>query len=198
MPTKEDERLKELLIGEIERDEQRAQRHRKVLAELEPRLRGARAYLVARFGEDALPDHLRAEARRVSTVLAEPARKRKRFGHADLCAIAVTEAGMVGEPVTVDRVRKLLIEAAFATAGYPTRQTLVSTLNRSPLFETQGGGHFKLLRPYTRADVPEKHRYKLDTFRKAGVSAGNEETEPGTRGKTQGSEAGTPATAITS
>jgi hypothetical protein len=195
MPNKEDERLKELLLGEIERDEHRAQRHRKVLAELEPRLRGARNYFVARFGEDALPDHLREGAGRASTSLAEPVRKRKRFGHADLCAIAVTEAGMVGDAITVDRVRRLLIEAGFATQGYPTRQTLVSTLNRSPLFETQGGGRFRLLRAYSRADVPEKHRHKLDALTKAGAPAGNEETEPGARGKTQGSEADAPANA---
>jgi hypothetical protein len=181
MATREDERLKELLLGEIERDEQRAQRHRKVLAELEPRLRGARTYFVARFGEDALPEHLRSDSRRV--VPSQPERKRKRFGHADLCAIAVTEAGMAGEPVTVDRVRRLVIEARFATEKYPTRQTLVSTLNRSPLFERKGRGFFVLPKPYTRDDVPEKHKGKL-----AGV-AGNEETKATERSPKQGSEA---------
>jgi len=184
MPTRDEERLQELLLAEIERDEKRAQRHRKVLAELEPRIRGARAYFSARFGESALPDHLRGEAEE-SVTAGVPVRKRKRFGHADLCAIAITEAGETGQPVTVDHVRRLVIGAQFAdvTVTYPTRQTLVSTLNRSPLFGREGGGYFILLKPYPREAVPEKHRHKL-----AGASAGNEETQGGNP-VAQGSEA---------
>ena len=172
MGAAEGDDLKALMIREIADDTRALERLQKELSVLEPRLLRAIAYFIARFGEADLPVNVIGADALLHTG-PQPTRQRKRFGHADLCAIVVTEAGKLGEPVTVDAVRKLLIEAGFASRDYPTRDTLVSTLNRTPLFTNQGGGKFALAQAYRREDVPEKHRSKL-----AGRSAGNAETKP--------------------
>ena len=151
--------LKTLLLKEIEADERKVTKLREALALVEPRLLRAKAYFSARFATDVLPESSQ-EGQGPEPVTSSP-KTRKRFGHADRCAVAITEAGKVGAPLSVEEIKALLVSGGIARADYPTRETLVSTVSRSPLFSQQGAGRFVLREPYPRGRVPAKHRDKL-------------------------------------
>jgi hypothetical protein len=151
----QDDELKALLSAEIRRDERRVAELRQKLGDVEPRLRRAKAYFVARFGEDALSEPGSPVPNRRRPSAAE--READGLSHAERCAAAVTQANRVGEPMSVDEIRRLLIGAGLATTEHPTRQTLFSTVGRSELFAKLARGRFALKVPYRGINSGEPH-----------------------------------------
>jgi hypothetical protein len=167
--------LKDLLRREIAEDTKKRNRLREQLNAIEPRLTQAVRFYRLRFGEEPFPEQPGPE-------LPKEPRRRRRLSHADHAAVAITESSQLGVPLKVDEIRRLVVSAGFGRDDYPTRETLVSTLFRSPLFERAGRGLFVLREPYKREDLPSSHSASL-----MGV-AGSEET-PGSIPVEQGSEA---------
>ncbi len=146
---------KDLLRRDIEDQKRIVARLRRQLATAEPRLSQSIRFFRSRFGEDPSTAETPALA---SSDQASARPLRNRITHADHSAVAITEANSVGVGLKVQEIRQMLVAAGLGREDYPTRETLISTLSRSPLFERAGPGLFRLLQPYRRDDLPESDR----------------------------------------
>jgi hypothetical protein len=182
MATETNADLRTLLLSEIEADMRRERVLRAELAELQARLTRAREYYRLRFKRNVPENTSQGEARH--SPVDRLRRRSSRPSHAHLAAVALTEAEKVGVPLRVAQIHRYLSRAGLGSMAHPTRQTLISSVMRSPLFERVGRGLFSLVQPLGREDLPIVSEGKL-----AGVTAGNEETGPRARGEAQGSEA---------
>jgi hypothetical protein len=79
--------------------------------------------------------------------------RRKNPSNAVRAAIALTEAGEVMVPMPMRAILGLLIASGLAGDSEPTLATLQSTVIRSGLFESIGGGLWRLIQPVTRGDI---------------------------------------------
>ncbi len=186
MARQDAEELKELIRKDIEADRAALQKLREQVARIEPRLAQSIRFYRARFDDSDLPGDLQggSSVRR----LRVGARRRGRISHANHAAVALTELGLVGTFLTVDEIRKAMVERGLGKKDYPSRATLASMVVRSPLFEKSGKrGRYVLQSPMKREDLPHASKEFLEKM-VAGVTAGNEETPSG-NSVTQGSEA---------
>ncbi len=186
MPANRDDAIKELLLADIERDRGRERKLRAELMELQVSIRRDTAYFERRFG--------RSLSRREPTTAPPkgtgPRLRRRASGpsHAQLAAVALTRADKVSAPLKIAQIHRYLDRAGLGSMTHPTRQTLISSIMRSPLYQKVGRGLYALVRAIGREDLA-----MTSGTGAAGAQAGNEETIPAATGETQGSEAA-PAT----
>jgi len=149
--------LKDLLRRDIAEGRRKVNKLRRELADVEPRLAHSIRFFRSRFGEDPFPQTPSADSSEGSgarTKLTPRRIPRRRITHADYAAVAITETGKVGVPLKVSDVLSILRDAGYKPEDFPTRETIVSTVYRSPLFRKVGRGSFVLDDSYPMDEMP--------------------------------------------
>ncbi len=122
------EQFKTLLVAEIERDLAELKELNASVSLLNTRLKAAKRMLYISFPEE------------VGRLFAKPvvSSRIKRHSHALAAARAITIEGNVGKPLSPADIHKAMIRTKKGTYERPDRPTLISSLVRSPMFESPG------------------------------------------------------------
>ena len=178
-----DTELKRLLLADIEADMRQERKLRGELAELQTRTERAKEYFRLRFGQ-VIPGGRPAERSLAGGIGGTLRTRASGPSHAQLAAVALTEADKVSAPLKIAQIHRYLVRAGMGSMTHPTRQTLISSVMRSPLFQKVGRGLYALV-----GGVGRENLSMSSGTGAAGAKAGNEEAEPRASGTTQGSEA---------